>query len=316
MTPMKPVSDLLDDCAEETKDVLDKNPPVEDVDPDDLDANDLPDAKNKTWYRLEDVVAVFADLQNSTALGLGKHAASTAAIYRAATGNVVHIMNKFEADYIQIQGDGVFAIFWGERRYERALCAGVTAKTFSEETLVPKLEARWKGGPETGFKVGIASQRTLVKNLGTPRNENEQEPVWAGKPVNYAAKAAQQALRHELIVTGSVWDFISGNDYLSVTCACDPGPNLWQDVSIEKLNHDEDEAAGRLLKAKWCETCRDDFCAAILDGQTHRDDADGVRDQVRKSQHATAFRLAREQNRAQRRAHRFGATSFGRRRRG
>lgn len=313
---MGPVSDLLGGCAEETRDVLEKNPPVEDAEPEDLDAYDLPDSKNKTWFRLNDVVVVFADLQNSTAMGTGKHAASTAAIYRAATGNVVQIMDSFSADFIQIQGDGVFAIFWGDARFERALCAGVTVKTFSSETLVPKLESRWSDGPETGFKIGIASGRTLVKNLGTPRNESQQEPVWAGKPVNFAAKAAQQAVRHELIITGSVWDAIRDNDYLTVTCRCSPSANLWQDVTIEKLTHDEDEAAGRLLEQEWCVSCRDDFCAAILAGETYREDADDVREVVRKSQQVTALRRAHEVNRAQRRAHRRGKAGFGRGRRG
>lgn len=223
-------------------------------------------------------------------------------------------MNSFDADFIQIQGDGVFAIFWGEKRYERALCAGVTVKTFSVETLVPKLESRWKDDPETGFKVGIASGRTLVKNLGTPRNESEQEPVWAGKPVNFAAKAAQQAKRHQLIVTGSVWDAIRDNDYLTVTCACDPSSELWENVDIEKLAHDEDEAAGRLLESSWCKTCRDDFCEAILNGEADRDDAGEVRERVRKSQQASTLRLVAEQSRAQRRAHRRGTHAFGRKR--
>jgi class 3 adenylate cyclase len=306
-----PVSELLGECADETQDVLAKNPPVEDADPDDLDAYDLPDSNNKTWFRLDDVVVAFADLQNSTRLGTGKHAASTAAIYRAATGNVVRIFNAFSADFIQIQGDGVFAVFWGERRYERALCAGVTVKTFSAETLVPKLESRWKDDPTTGFKVGIASGRTLVKNLGTPRNESEQEPVWAGKPVNFAAKAAQQAKRHELIVTGSVWDAIRDNDYLTVTCACDPTHDLWKNVTIEKLNHDEDEAAGRLLESSWCARCRDAFCDAIMSGETNRDDAGEVRESVRKSQQDDAFRRLAEQRRAERRAHRKGSSAFG-----
>lgn len=307
------VSDVLNRCTEETREVLDKNPPVQDVDAEGLDAYGLPDAKNKTWFRLADVVVVFADLQNSTQLGTGKHAASTAAIYRAATGNVVAIMNAFEADFIQIQGDGVFGIFWSENRYERAMCAGITVKTFSVETLVPKLQSRWKGDPETGFKVGVASGRTLVKNVGTPRNESEQEPVWAGKPVNFAVKAGQQAERHELIVTGSVWDAIRDNDYLTVTCACDPSGELWEDVDIQKLAHDEAEAAGRRLKAAWCKTCRDDFCEAILEGQTHRHDADGVRTLVRQSQQSHALRRAMEKRRAERRAHRKGVSAFGRR---
>ncbi len=311
---MSIVSDLLTACSDDASDVLDsKNPPVKDVDPEDLDAYELPDSNTKTWFRLDDVVAVMADLQNSTRLGTGnKHAASTAGIYRAATDNVVRIVHAFEADFIQIQGDGVFAIFWGEKRYERALCAGVTIKTFSVETLVPKLESRWTDDPETGFKVGIASGRTLVKNLGTPRNESEQEPVWAGKPVNFAAKAAQQADRHELIVTGSVWDMIRDNDYLTVTCHCNPSPDLWKDTKIEKIGHDEAEADGRMLEAAWCTTCRDEFVAAVLDGKTERDDADEVRDIVRKSQQADVLRQVSEHVRAKRRAHRLGSRAFRR----
>src|SRR5699024_5084969 len=108
---------------------------------------------------------------NSTRLGTGKHAASTAAIYRAATGNVVKILHEFNADFIAIQGDGAFGVFWGAARVERALCAGITIKTFSENSLEPKLEARWDDGPETGYKVGLSSGRVLVKNIGT-RNDD------------------------------------------------------------------------------------------------------------------------------------------------
>lgn len=300
---MKSLDEILDAVEDEADEVLKKNPPVEDVDPDDLDADDLPDADNKTWYRVDEVVAVFADLQNSTQLGTGtKHAASTAAIYRAATGNMVKILHEFEADFIQIQGDGAFGLFWGEGAFERAMCAGITVKTFSEETLVPKLESRWEDDPETGFKVGVGCGRVLVKNVGTPRNENEQEPIWAGKPVNYAAKAAQQAKRHELIVTGSVWDAIKDNDYLTMSCTHGHGSGpavLWQDAEIERLTHDEDEAKGRLLKAKWCSNCGPDYVAAILTGETNRDDADDTRESA-KSFKSTVWEMAAQRREATR----------------
>lgn len=305
---MKSLDDILTAVKDETVEVLRKNPPVEDVDPADLNANDLPDANNKTWFRVDEVVAVFADLQNSTQLGTGtKHAASTAAIYRAATGNVVTIYHEFEADFIQVQGDGAFGLFWGKRAIERALCAAVTVKTFSEQILVPKLESRWEDDPETGFKVGLGTGRVLVKNIGTPRNEHEQEPVWAGKPVNYAAKAAQQASRHELIVTGSVWDAIKDNDYLTVSCGHGDGNSpatLWEDVDIERLTHDEDEAKGRLLKSTWCSECGPHFVAAILDGETKRDDADDVRASA-KSFKSAVWEMA-AQRRQDARAHRMG----------
>jgi hypothetical protein len=53
-----------------------------------------------------------AYLKSSTQLGLNKHAASTASIYEAATGGVVQIFDDFEANFVAIQGDGAFALFW------------------------------------------------------------------------------------------------------------------------------------------------------------------------------------------------------------
>lgn len=281
---MKSLDKILSEASEDIADVLAKNPPVEDVDAKNLDAADLPDAIGSKWFRADDVVACFADLKNSTQLSVGKHPRSTAAIYRAASGNATKVMHEFDADFIQIQGDGVFGLFWGEAAVERAMCAGVTVKTFSEKHLEPALESKWPGAPITGFKVGVATGRVLVKNIGTPRNPAEQEPVWAGKPVNYAAKAAQQADRGGLIVSGSIWLAIEGNDYLTTSCGhgVEGGPGaepstLWQDVTIEKLEHDEDEVAGRLLTACWCDLCGPQFVAAILNGDTVRPEASRAR---------------------------------------
>src|SRR5205823_2883503 len=143
----------------------------------------------------------------------------TASIYEAATGGLTRIFNDFDADFVAVQGDGAVGLFWGNKRLERALCAGITIKTFSELTLIPRLEKRWPELPNTGFKVGVAASSLLVKRVGVPRTAH-QEPVWAGKAVNYAAKCAPQADRHEMIVAGTVWDFAEGNDYLAVSCTC------------------------------------------------------------------------------------------------
>lgn len=87
---------------------------------DELNVEGLPIVARK-WHRLNDAVAVMADLKNSTRLGTGKHAASTASIYQASTGNVVDVFDRFEADFLAIQGDGAFALFWGASRYERTI---------------------------------------------------------------------------------------------------------------------------------------------------------------------------------------------------
>lgn len=268
--------DLTDLLAELDSVVRDELASTPEVGPptDTLDLDRLP-IEARRWMQLTDAVAVCADLKGSTRLGTGKqHAGSTASIYQAATGGLVKVFNQFQADFLQIQGDGVFAIFWGERRYERALCAAITVKTFSAG-LVDRLAAKWPELPKTGFKVGVANSRLLVKKVGTPRNPSEQEPVWAGKAVNYATKAAQVADRHELVVTGGVWNKISGNDYLRFSCPCDPGPSdeLWQVATIDRLPEGEEDRDGRVVRSMWCQHHGAEFCAAVLAGQRRRDDA-------------------------------------------
>lgn len=132
-------------------------------------------------------------------------------------------MVDFEAGWVPIQGDCVIGVFWGERAMERAFCAAVTVKTFSEKTLAPELAAKWPDAPATGFKIGMATSPVLVKRVGRPRS-NFQALVWPGKALNYAVKAAQSGDVWKLIVTGSVWDALEGNDYIEfTTAACRAG---------------------------------------------------------------------------------------------
>jgi hypothetical protein len=240
---------------------------------------------------VSDAVAVVADLKSSTQLGINKHAASTASIYEAATGNVVDVFDVFDADFVAIQGDGAFGLFWGKNRKARAVCAGITIKTFSKRHLVPRLEAKWPDSlPETGLKVGVANSSLLVKRVGVPRTDY-QEPVWAGKAVNYAAKCAQQADRHEMIVTGSVWDWVSENDYLAVSCGCStPSPSIWSDLTIEKLPETEPDREGKLLHAIWCKVHGSAYCASVLAGKRTRDDVTDQRTEARRAEMRKAIR--------------------------
>jgi class 3 adenylate cyclase len=286
------LDELLKSLDQAVKTELDSTPDVEDWDGS-LDVSTLP-IKVRRWIKVPDLVAVVADLKNSTQLGTGKWAASTASIYQAGTGGIVDIFNKFGADFIQIQGDGAFALFWGDMRYERAMCSGITIKTFSQD-LVGRLEKKWPTMAQTGFKVGVASGRVLVKRIGTPRNPAQQEPVWAGKPVNYATKAAQSADRHELIVTGSVWDRIESNDYLAISCGCNnegrPSTTIWSDMTIERLPKDDPEREGRRLIAAWCKIHGANYCAAVMAGLKTRSNVNEARKQLALSQMSNAIRL-------------------------
>ncbi|BCW12995.1 MULTISPECIES: hypothetical protein [Paenarthrobacter] len=265
------LEELLDAVGKRTADRFERMPTVEHKSSLDLDS--LP-VDAKTWHRLSDLVAVFFDLKSSTSLEKGRRAASTASIYDAGVGGVVKILDAFGADFVDIQGDGGFGLFWGEGRYEKAMCAAISIRTFSHD-FTQKLEKKWPEAPSTGFKVGVASGSILVKKVGLPRHLDLQEPVWAGKPVNYAAKAAQQTDPEDILVTGSVWDEIEDNDYLVFSCGCDDSnpraasPSLlWEARTLEHIP--DDEQFGQSLKSGWCSIHGEEFCNAILAGETAR----------------------------------------------
>lgn len=238
-----------------------------------IDCETFPDSfysEVRKWKRIEDVVAVVADLKGSTRLNFGKYVNTSARLYEAVTGGLVRTLTPFEPDFVDIQGDGLFALFHGTRRYERAFCAAASMKSFGELVLEPAIAAQFSDRfPDTGIKVGMAAGTLVVKNVGV-RGTNE--PVWAGKPVNWATKCAQAADKHQLIVTAGVWNKLKANDYVVWSCGCPSGVpvHLWKQIQVEKLPEDEVEC--RVLNSEWCPTHGSEFCQAILDGERDRDD--------------------------------------------
>lgn len=298
------LTNLLDSLGEEVNTVL-NNSEVPVVEEDGtFDAKDIPSSSSDTWIKLPEVVALVCDLKGSTHLGTGKYDRSTARIYKASVEGAVRILHQFEANFIDIQGDGGFGLFWGDKAYERALCAGVTIKTFSED-LVARLEKRWPDAPETGYKVGIHAARTLVKRIGTLRVVSEQEAVWAGKPVNYAAKCAQAAGRHQLIVTQQVWEKFKNNDYIAFSCDCNEGPtaNLWTDTTVDRLP--EEDQAAVVLNSGWCPTCGPSFCDAIMAGETKRSISTSVRMAIPRMAMQRALEAKQERDRQRKAQSRF-----------
>ena len=245
--------------------------PVEVRDVDHIPSLDEMYVDKRIWLRITKVFAVSADLRDSTSLSTkDKYVNTSARLYQAATGSAVRVLDRFNPGFMDIQGDGVFALYHGERALERAFCAAVSLKTFSERHLVPLIHELFSDNfPETGYKLGMASGTLAVKKVGV-RGTNE--PVWAGKPVNWAAKCAQRADRHELIVTQAVYDKLSDNQYVTHSCGCKnngiPTP-LWSDIDVEKLDK---HSTCRILRSSWCELHGNEFCKAVLEGIKDRDD--------------------------------------------
>jgi class 3 adenylate cyclase len=273
------INDFLADLGERANRDLREAVEVREVD--DFPEKDEVES-DRVWLRIDDVVAVVADLKNSTAVSFKKHPQTSAKLYEAVTGNCTRIVSRFDADFVDIQGDGLFALYHGERAYERALCAGITLKTFSQKQLVPAIEGweqRRDQFPETGLKVGMHSGVLAVKRVGVKSRTHEwKEPVWAGRPVNWAFKCAQLADANELVCTKSVYGMFEDNDYVTHSCGCRAGGEptvpsnaIWNDFDMQgKLP--ADKAPTKVLVSAWCDTHGDEFCEAILNGEKNRDD--------------------------------------------
>ncbi len=266
------ISEILDDLDELVREEL--TTPVEIVECEEFPEDFYSEARK--WKRIEDLVVVVGDLSGSTKLNFHRHVNTSASIYESATGGAVRVVTdqRFQYDYIQIQGDGFFALFHGERAYERAFCAAVTLKTFSEKVLVPQIEKHLsERTPKTGFKTGIAAGVIAAKRVG---RRGVNDIVWAGKPVNWAFKCAQAADRHELIVTDRVYNKLKNNDYARWSCGCDGSGtptsilDLWSSAPVTKLPTKHSNCYK--LKSGWCDVHGDEFAMAILNGDTRRDD--------------------------------------------
>lgn len=216
------------------------------------------------WIKIPDIVCVFVDMTNSTSLSATSHERSTARAYQLFTGTAVRLFDSFESPYIDVRGDGVFALFNQDQVY-RALAAAVTFKTFIEKLFTPIIHART--GLNVGGHIGIDQKTVLVRKLGLRRfgqRTDRQNEVWAGKPVNMASKLASLAEAGELLVSDRYYDRIT-DEHARLSCGC-PGGNkvpLWRPIDVSSNSMFDFDLAWQ-LSSKWCEKHGADFCEHIL----------------------------------------------------
>ena len=75
------------------------------------DTSQIPIENPETWFRIKDVTCVYVDMIGSTKLSATKRKETMAKIYRLFTETIIRIFHEFNAPYIDIKGDGVFALF-------------------------------------------------------------------------------------------------------------------------------------------------------------------------------------------------------------
>lgn len=217
------------------------------------------------WVKAPDVVCVYVDMVGSTQLSASTHDKSTAGAYQLFTGTAVRILAEFDPPYIDVRGDGAFALFNSDQVY-RAIAAAVAFKTFAAEVFTPTMQEKTK--LITGAHVGIDQKTLLVRRMGLRRHggrTDRQNEVWAGKPVNMAAKLASKSGLNELLISDRYYSRIT-DDLVRMSCGCPDGQkkNLWQEVDVSNDDRFDFDSA-YCLKSNWCKTHGAEYLKAILD---------------------------------------------------
>lgn len=215
------------------------------------DTSEIPIKNPNYWLRIPDVICVFVDMLGSTKLSAAKHDKTTAGAYQLFTGTAVRIFHELEAPYIDVRGDGVFALFNSNQAY-RALVAAVTFKTFANLEFTPRIKKTTTA--DVGCHIGIDQKTVLVRKIGLNGRSDRNNEVWAGKPVNMASKLSSMSNDNQLIVSDRYFNNIS-NEKARKSCGCPNGNKelLWEKIDlINNKLFDFNEAYS--LETNWCET--------------------------------------------------------------
>ena len=232
--------------------------------------------------QVPEVTAIFVDLIGSTGLNARFGAEAAAHAYTYFNRAMAVILYGFHARYVDVQGDGLFGLFSGKgSRFLAAACA-ITMKTQIETVIAERF--RKDLSIDWGLRAGIGVDRgkLLVRQLGlrgTGMNE-----VWAGTPVNMAAKLSSVAGPNEVAVSERVF-----SDYqqsakirqrvLLWSCGCkrntqggglglpaDEAEYLWQSASAPaNLGLDFDQV--HRLGQAWCTIHGAEFCEVLITRQ-------------------------------------------------
>ncbi|MHA1278051.1 MAG: adenylate/guanylate cyclase domain-containing protein [Candidatus Helarchaeota archaeon] len=226
------------------------------------------------WCRIRNVVSLYVDMKGSTQLTNEKYIKTSAKMYEIFTGGLIKILKQeeFRAHFIDIKGDGGFALWKEKFGSVKALLAAVTFKTFVEKYLknfVKDQITDW----DIASKIGITKGIVLVKRIGTRNTKDKRYnwAVWAGKPVNISAKLSDSADGDTVLVTDDVYqDFLRPRElynYLILSCGCKNGEYtgeraiLWQ----EKPEF-ESKFSTKVweLKSEWCDKHGEEYINKVL----------------------------------------------------
>ena len=246
--------------------------------------NDVPDTgpTNKgLWYQIPNVTAVFADLKRSTELSAENTPRTPAFAYTYFVRAMAVILDRFSADYVDIQGDAVFGLF-SEGSEFLAAASAITMRTLVEQEVATRFDYDTSGDWELTAGIGIDRGTLLVRRLGL--RGTKQNEVWAGKPVNSAAKLSSVAEPDQVVISERVFSQYRQSSKLRQrviirSCGCDGDSegagldakedetsNLWTEDQVSEDLGLDFETIHR-LNSQWCKIHGAEFCEALVTGK-------------------------------------------------
>ena len=224
--------------------------------------DDIPTEQSTKWLKITDIICVFVDMKNSTKFSASHHAATTGRVYSLFTGTAVRLFKQFGASYIDIKGDGVFALF-NSNQVHTALASAITFKTFIKEEFTTKVINKTR--VDTGVHIGIDQATLLVSKIGLRKNKSRGDmhnEVWAGKAVNMAAKLSSLSCNNEIHVSSRFYSHIKCQKAI-YSCTCKKPVKLWSAVDIADDDRFSFDTA-YVLNSCWCKTHGSEYLNEII----------------------------------------------------
>lgn len=237
------------------------------------------------WFYTQNVTAVFVDLKRSTELSAYRSPKPSAFAYTYFVRAMVVIFERFGSKYVDIHGDGVFGLFSGPQSEFYAVASAITARTQIECDIDARFEKDTSSDWEMTAGIGIDRGPLLVRRLGL--RGAKQNEVWAGKPVNMAAKLSSVACSNQVVISERVFSrFQKASPIrrraLLWDCGCCEevhGDGLDASPGETKCLWKQEPAPGEMgldfgriyrLESEWCCEHGAEFCETIVSGSRPR----------------------------------------------
>lgn len=227
----------------------------------------IPLVNPTAWMKIPDIIACFVDMEGSTKLSATTHPNTTAKCYRYFTQTAVKIFHEMESPYIDVRGDGVFALFDSNRPHT-ALAAVVSFKTFVAKEFTPRVKEATNGEVISGH-YGIDCRTVLVRKMGlkiADGRTDRQNEVWAGKPVNMASKLASRSEENKVWISDRFHKLLTGDRALN-SCGCGDQTgtrsSLWTKVDVSDDDRFDFDTA-YVLGSNWCPTHGKEYLRDIV----------------------------------------------------